>query len=350
MGGVHHFTHSAKRCECTLASKSRAASGVIISHTGSRFSAQFHEAQDARRVSTLHAAFAFGASEHSVDHVTRYAPEQLQRIFEQIAGTGLWIPQQTEQPTPVGPTFSVYLKHSEIFGDGDNVQDEYWRLLQQAPVVNAIGVLASISNVLTLTARDPDAHRALHEQFLTIDNLTLPEFVAIVFGLYAFGNKVVQEGINRVVFEPAALLREFPNAQQLLDRFLQGRALNVDELTDSLRRGAPRTREEFLNDLANRNVLTTSLSVFRQYPLLRLDDGRIVILDLQFLTDLLTTGIYWLLFDSVPPERRETFRELWGRVRCCRVLGRNDKSKRVHRPLGFNRFAGELQPDRNVSR
>ena len=75
-----------------------------------------------------------------------------------------------------------------------------------------------------------------------------------------------------------------------------------------------RTQEQFLKDLADRNVQTASLSVFRQHPLLRRDDGRIVILDLQSVTDLLTSGVYWLLFDGLPQQRRETFRELWGRA------------------------------------
>jgi hypothetical protein len=48
-------------------------------------------------------------------------------------------------------------------------------------------------------------------------------------------------------------------------------------------------------------------------PGLRIEGGRVIILDLQFLTDLVTTGVYWLLFDSLPKRSRETFKELWGR-------------------------------------
>jgi hypothetical protein len=75
-----------------------------------------------------------------------------------MAGTGLWVPQRDEQPPPAGPTFTVYVKHSELFPDRDNVHEQYWQLLQEVPVVNAVGVLASISNILTLTARDPASH------------------------------------------------------------------------------------------------------------------------------------------------------------------------------------------------
>ena len=57
-----------------------------------------------------------------------------------------------------------------------------------------------------------------------------------------------------------------------------------------------------------------SINVFRQQPFLRLDDGRVVILDLQFVKDLLTSGVYWQLFDGLPGQKRETFRDLWGRA------------------------------------
>jgi hypothetical protein len=149
---------------------------------------------------------------------------------------------------------------------------------------------------------------------LTIDTLTLPEFVAIVFGLFAYGNKVVEEGMKRVVLDPTVFLQEFPRAQRILGTFLEGRALTVDELAKKLDRGAPRTREQFLKDLTDRNAFTASLNVFRQHPLLRCDDGRIVILDLQAVTDLLTSGVYWLLYDGLPKLRRERFREIWGRA------------------------------------
>lgn len=45
---------------------------------------------------------------------------------------------------------------------------------------------------------------------------------------------------------------------------------------------------------------------------MKLDANRVLILDLEFLAELLTSGVYWSIFDSLPANRRETFRELWG--------------------------------------
>ncbi|PYT20452.1 MAG: hypothetical protein DMG57_42100 [Acidobacteria bacterium] len=148
---------------------------------------------------------------------------------------------------------------------------------------------------------------------LAVDGLTLPEFVAIAFALFAHGNAVGKEGMNRVVFEAASFFRYFPKAQPLLDRFLRGRALTLEQLAVKLAADGPRNYERFLADAKSKTVLDAALPVFRQHPLLRIDDARVVILDLQFLTDLVTTGIYWLVFDALPGKRRETFRELWGR-------------------------------------
>jgi len=111
--------------------------------------------------------------------------------------------------------------------------------------------------------------------------------------------------------EPSS--HDFPKAQALLDRFLGGRALAVEQIAIRLAAGQPRTYDRFLADAKGKTVLDAALPVFRQHPLLRIDDARVMVLDLQFLTDLVAVGIYWLIFDALPGKGRETFRELWGR-------------------------------------
>lgn len=370
----------------------------------------------------------------------RYTQRQLQRLFEKMAGASLWVPQDRRPVPYVGPAFAVYLRYSDLFPEGD-AGDQYWRLLQELPVVNAVGLFAVINNLLAVSRSDQSAHRVLHQQFLepgvaelvrrkapetpvfavvfhrlgsivamhdlllyganrvsateapitrigllalcandfvgrdlvptaaptnlelatqvirtweiynprelayamtrmhailteilpgdepsivrlrdrigmnnlVVDGLTLTEFVAVAFALFAYGNATGKEGMSRVILEPATFFRHFSRAQPLLDRFLAGRALTLQQLTDRLAGGAPRTRERFLAETRSNSALNACLNVFRQQPLLRLEGGRVLILDLQFLTDLVTTGIYWLLFDGLPRQQRETFRELWGR-------------------------------------
>ena len=379
------------------------------------------------------------ADESDPFRAQHYSPEELLRLFQKMAGGGLWVPQNRGQAPYIGPAFAVYARHSDLFSD--NAEDAYWQLLQNLPVVNAIGILALINNILAITPSDQSAHETLNRQFLepdiaervnrnapdrpafpvvfnrlgnllavrdlliyganraavteapvtqigllalcandfverdpvltpnptnlqlaaqlirtwevynprelayamtrmytilnqilpgedptvvtlrnrigmdklAVDGISLPEFVAIAFALFAHGSAVGREGMNRVVLEGPSFFREFPKAQPLLDRFLSGRALTVDQMATKLAAGQPRTPERFVVDAKDKKVLETALPLFRQHPLLRIDDARVIILDLQFLADLVTVGIYWLLFDSLPGEQRQTFREMWGR-------------------------------------
>jgi hypothetical protein len=154
-----------------------------------------------------------------------------------------------------------------------------------------------------------------------IDELSLPEFVATAFALFAYGNAVQKESTSRVVLDPSVFFREFPKAQDLLYKFLAGRALTLDQLTEKFTAGVSGTHERFLAEIANKGALDASLTVLRQQPFLQLSDGRVLIVDLQFATDLVVSGVYWLLFDGLPKRHRDTFRELWGRCFELYVLG-----------------------------
>jgi hypothetical protein len=60
--------------------------------------------------------------------------------------------------------------------------------------------------------------------------------------------------------------------------------------------------------------LSETLNVFRKYPLLKLDANRILMLDVQFVVELRTSGVYWAIFDNLPKEKREAFKQLWERM------------------------------------
>ena len=48
--------------------------------------------------------------------------------------------------------------------------------------------------------------------------------------------------------------------------------------------------------------------------MLKLDSDKVLILDLQFVAELLTMGVYWSIFDGLPQKKRDTFKELWGHM------------------------------------
>lgn len=147
---------------------------------------------------------------------------------------------------------------------------------------------------------------------LKIDGQSLGDFIAVVFGLYAYGRKMeppsssrfdVQSVFSRVAF-PVSILEQFTNA----------RSLSVSRFRERLSPRDGDSEPVFREELRARRFLTESLNAFRKFPLLEIGPGNMVILDLQFLVDLLSSGIYWTIFDSLHESARDSFRELWGRL------------------------------------
>jgi hypothetical protein len=152
----------------------------------------------------------------------------------------------------------------------------------------------------------------LNTSQINIGALTLNDFMATVFGLFAYGRQ--RKGPEFTVFDVRRIFSKvgFPSA--ILRKFVRDRALTVTALRKRLGDGKPLTRKNFAEDFEQTSFLTESLNIFRQHPLVKLDATRVLILDLEFLAELLTSGVYWSIFDSLPANRRETFRELWGRL------------------------------------
>ena len=138
------------------------------------------------------------------------------------------------------------------------------------------------------------------------------DFIAAVFGLFAYGRAL--KGSELAIFDVRRIFARvgFPTA--ILRKLVHDRALTSLALQKRLSAGKTRTRKDFGDELGRRSFLMDSLNTFRQNPLMKLDANRVLILDLEFLAELLTSGVYWNIFDSLPPNKRERFRELWGRL------------------------------------
>lgn len=148
---------------------------------------------------------------------------------------------------------------------------------------------------------------------LTVDGIGLVDFLSVVFGLYAFGKKVEQVGKDAVVFD---YKRAFERTCILpaVEQFVAKRGLTLTDYRRQLESETPASQEALLEEIKERSFLSSGLNIFRHFPLLTLEGSRVAILDLQFLVDLLTSGVYWSIFDNLPKSRRETFQQLWGRL------------------------------------
>jgi hypothetical protein len=168
-----------------------------------------------------------------------------------------------------------------------------------------------------LPGNDPEVRKlagklGINTAGIRVGSLPLNDFVAAVFGLFAYGRSL--KGAELAIFDVRRVFAKVGFSAGVLRRLVNDRALTTSALRKRLSRGKPRTRKNFDEELERRSFLTDSLNVFRQNPLMKMDANRVLILDLEFLAELLTAGVYWNIFDGLPPAQRETFRELWGRL------------------------------------
>lgn len=170
---------------------------------------------------------------------------------------------------------------------------------------------------------------------IEIDGIPLNEFVAIVFALFAFGRAI--EGPVRVLFRINEIFAKIDFPQELLEKMIGARARSVEEFRILLGSGEEQEREKFADELTRKPFLLESLTCFRTYPLLRMDSEQVLILDLQFVVELLTSGVYWSIHDNLPNNKRGDFKELWGRMFELYIVG----LLRQFYPQG----AGMLTPD-----
>jgi hypothetical protein len=147
---------------------------------------------------------------------------------------------------------------------------------------------------------------------IEIDGIPLYPFTAIVFGLFAYARS--PQAQVRVLFNPQEIFAPTGLSQELFDRFLSARARTLEEFRGELNKGVSVSQATFSEELKRRSFLIDSLNIFRRYPLFRLDNERVVMLDVQFVVELLTSGVYWSLHDGLPQNKRETFKQLWGRM------------------------------------
>ena len=179
--------------------------------------------------------------------------------------------------------------------------------------------LSRIFTILTeiLPGSDPEVRRlaaalGMDISKIMIGALPLNDFIAAVFGLFAYGRQL--KGPELAIFDVRRIFAKVGFPPGILRKLVADRALTATEFRTRLGGGKPRTRKAFGEELGRRSFLADSLNLFRQNPMLRLDANRVLILELDFMAELLTSGVYWNIFDTLPRERRKAFRDLWGRL------------------------------------
>ena len=191
-----------------------------------------------------------------------------------------------------------------------------WDVYNPRELAYALGRMFTILTDI-LPGNDPEVRNlasriGLDPSKIMISSLPLNDFIAAVFGLFAYGRQM--KGPEHAIFDVRRIFAKVGFPPGILRRLVNDRALSAAAFRRKLSGGAPRGRRNFGEELGRRSFLTESLNIFRQSPLLKLDHNRMLILDLDFLVELLTSGVYWSIFDGLPRNLRRTFKELWGRL------------------------------------
>src|ERR1700719_994351 len=134
-----------------------------------------------------------------------------------------------------------------------------------------------------LPGSDPEVRKlaakvGLNVSGITVGSLALNDFIAAVFGLYAYGRNI--KGPAFSIFDTRQIFSQVGFPSVTLRKLVKDRALTAAAFRKRLGGDKARTRKAFGEELERRSFLTESLNDFRQYPLMKLDANRVLILDL----------------------------------------------------------------------
>ena len=152
---------------------------------------------------------------------------------------------------------------------------------------------------------------------LRFGGLLLNEFLAVAFGLYSYVNRIppaiLLNRSSEIGFKSDQVFGEVKFPTSLLEQFLAKTSIRLDDLQGQLASGVPWDCDRYV-ELMNRPDFRSDFLAFRQRPLLMVEEDKYIILDVQFLAELLHSGVYFDLLFSLPKDKREDFMSLWGRI------------------------------------
>jgi hypothetical protein len=152
---------------------------------------------------------------------------------------------------------------------------------------------------------------------LRFAGLPIIDFLAVVFGMFALARSlspdVVLQNPPAAAIDSRTLLTNVKIPQSVLDTFLAKRSISLADLRNQLTANIPWTEDEYARQMEDSKFRTDFL-LFRQFPLVAMRDTEYVIPNLQFLTELMFSGLFFELYFSVPSKQRELLSSLWGRL------------------------------------
>lgn len=168
---------------------------------------------------------------------------------------------------------------------------------------------ADVAKARTVISLDPGA--------LTFDELALDDYIAAIFGIYAHSTSLNLEAVfknpSEGVIDPKTFVSKTKFPQELLEKFLAARSLSPDEFQKRIADSGKWEKKDFSENISPDDFGSNTLLI-KTYPLLQWTKGRTLILDSQYVSEILIYGLYWRIVDSLDPKKAEVFISLWGRL------------------------------------
>jgi hypothetical protein len=141
----------------------------------------------------------------------------------------------------------------------------------------------------------------------TVDGIPVGSYAKIVFSIYAAINSAVAED-GSCTFDQTTLAEPLHIPEVDVDTFLAGRSLSRYGFRTKLsgEGWTPTQLEAVISSYRQ----STDITMLRRYPLVQLDDRHMLVLDLGFVIDLLSSSMYYTYFNA----HGNAFADLWGRV------------------------------------
>ena len=145
---------------------------------------------------------------------------------------------------------------------------------------------------------------------LPIDGLVINDYLALVFGIYTnVRTAVLKQKICIIDMEQFFRVTTLPH--EGLRAFLSRRSGDGDEFRAALQLAV--TSPEAFGEYIQNGATAMDATVIKQRPIFRRPDGRHAVLDGRFLIELLSTTLYWTIFDAIPEKKaRNDFSTYWG--------------------------------------
>lgn len=147
---------------------------------------------------------------------------------------------------------------------------------------------------------------------LTFKDLSAEEFIAAAFAIYTQVRRITPTDQLKCLLDVRTLSSDMKMLPSLLRRFLRATSITLRayerEIGVRLRSAAD------LRTYLSSDSAATDVVVLREHPIVRVNRSTFLVLDSQLVAELVASQMYWMIFKALTGQRRERFRELWGRL------------------------------------